>query len=172
VIVDTGEQLLDVDDDLEENNVDLAAERILEQQQQQNEEFPIPINETAAANPDADLLQAYFEDESATDVTVSVGADKSNKPSILEIEIGERLKAIRLKDRKGRMTWPNLVRHVASLLNFPQCDTTTMLQMFKAAEKEITSSGTKLSELPATGQGLMAPPKAQLKAARLKYMLV
>jgi hypothetical protein len=164
VVVNIGEQN-NVEEDEEDDDVLGGIE------QQEDDEFPVPIGETSAANADADLLQAYFEDDSpAAAVEPAAASSRKHKPSILQIEVAERLKAIRKKDRKGAITWPNLIRHVASLLNFPQCDTTVMLQILKGAEKDLVASKTKLSELAETGGGLMEPPKAELKAARLKYM--
>jgi hypothetical protein len=45
-----------------------------------------------------------------------------------------------------------------------------MLQILRSAHEDLADSTMKLSELPATGKGLIEPPNAELKEARLKYM--
>jgi hypothetical protein len=141
------------------------------------DELPVPI-EHAGRNAEADLVRDFFDnlelseaanDEDAQPAAVIASGSKEPRKSILQIEVEARIKSIRDKDPRRQVTWPNVMMHLTSLLNFPQRHATILLQLLKAAEKELSDS-TKLGDLPSTGKTLMDPPKAEMTAARIKYM--
>jgi hypothetical protein len=164
-----------------ERSSDDAADDADDSEQAEEEDadaFAIPIRDTAR-NVDADLLSNYFSESTAIAAALPAdgGADdqavqqsKNVKKSVLDYEIEARIKSMREKDTKGKLTWPNVMRHITSLLDLPQRHATMMLQILRAAHEDLADSTLKLSELPATGKGLIEPPNAELKEARLKYM--
>jgi uncharacterized membrane protein len=91
------------------------------------------------------------------------GNQKKSMQTLLKLQIAARIDFIKEQPRGG-LTWTNLTKHMASMMDITQVDMTTILQLFKASGLD-----PKLSQLPETGKSLMEPRRAKMKEARLYY---